>query len=308
MTGFLRVLRAALRENAFDIIHIHSPHLGMLYLWARLFTRLKHRASTVYTVHSSYPNYKSRNRFMLILPFALFDKIVCCSNSSLDSLPRFLKRLASDRLCAVQNGVDLERVDRTLKNRPGPKAGEVFYVTAVGRLEAVKNPFAMLASVQRSRDRALRLTFVGPGHLTESLIRKSQELGVEDQVVFAGLATREKVYEYLARAHLFISTSWVEGLPIAVLEAMACACPVLLSDIPSHREIAASVDFIPLVQPSDTAGFAREIHRFRRLSAAERADIGQRCRQLVQQQFSLAAMLQGYREVYDQLLRAQSLR
>lgn len=307
LKGYLRVLRAALREHVYDIIHIHSPHLGLLYLWARLLTGVKHQASTVYTVHSSYPNYKLRNRLMLIPAFALFDQVVCCSYSSFNSLPRVLKWLAGNRLCAVQNGVDIERVDRTVGNRPrSDHPNGEFSVMTVGRLEAVKNPFSILAAVQQSRDRAVRLTFVGPGPLRDALMQKSQELGVEARVSFTGLATREKVYKYLAQGNLFISASWVEGLPIAVLEAMACACPVLLSDIPSHREIAASVDFIPLVEPSDTAGFAREINRFRQMSAAERADIGQQCRELVQERFSLRAMQQGYRDVYDRLLQAEA--
>ena len=308
LKGYLRVLRAALREHAYDIIHIHSPHLGLLYLWARLLTGVKHQASTVYTVHSSYPNYKLRNRFMLLPAFALFDQVVCCSYSSFNSLPRVLKWLAGNRLCTVQNGVDIERVDRTIGNRPrADHSNRAFRVVTVGRLEAVKNPFSMLVAVHQSRDQAVQLTFVGPGPLKDALIQESQALGVEARVSFTGLATREQVYAYLAQADLFISASWVEGLPIAVLEAMACACPVLLSDIPSHREIAASVDFIPLVEPGDTAGFAREINRFRQMSAAERVDIGHKCRELVQERFSLRAMQQGYREVYDRLLQADTL-
>jgi glycosyltransferase involved in cell wall biosynthesis len=89
---------------------------------------------------------------------------------------------------------------------------------------------------------------------------------------------------------------------------MACRCPVILSDIPPHREIAEGVDFIPLIQPDDVAGFAREIRRFREMSPVERAGIGGKCRKLVEEQFSLEAMHTGYEVIYTQIIDQQSTR
>ncbi len=82
---------------------------------------------------------------------------------------------------------------------------------------------------------------------------------------------------------------------------MACRCPVLLSDIPPHREIAEGVDFIPLVQTEDVAGFAREIKKFREMTPSQRAAIGEKCRKLVEDRFSLPAMHAGYAEVYSEI-------
>ena len=89
-----------------------------------------------------------------------------------------------------------------------------------------------------------------------------------------------------------------EGLPVAVLEAMACGSPVILSDIPPHREIAEGVDFIPIVMTNDISGFASEITKFYEMSPSERAEIGKKCRALVENKFSLDAMHAGYDEVY----------
>jgi glycosyltransferase involved in cell wall biosynthesis len=82
---------------------------------------------------------------------------------------------------------------------------------------------------------------------------------------------------------------------------MACGCPVLLSDIPPHREIAEGVDFIPLVKPEDAAGFARELRKFRQMSGEERKAIGRKCRKLVQDKFSMTAMHTRYAEIYSQV-------
>ena len=68
--------------------------------------------STVYTVHNSFGNYRLRNQALLIPTFACFRRIVCCSLVARESLPAFFQRLAGERLRVVQNGVDLDRVDR----------------------------------------------------------------------------------------------------------------------------------------------------------------------------------------------------
>jgi glycosyltransferase involved in cell wall biosynthesis len=88
-------------------------------------------------------------------------------------------------------------------------------------------------------------------------------------------------------------------MPVAVLEAMACGCPVVLSDIQPLREIARGAVFIPLLDPDDRAGFAREIERFRRMTSEERRAIGRRCRELVHSRFSIADMHSTLSTVYD---------
>ena len=93
---------------------------------------------------------------------------------------------------------------------------------------------------------------------------------------------------------------------MAVLEAMACSCPVVLSDIPSHREIAAGVDFIPLVRPKDRKELARQIKRFRQMSHSERCDIGKRCRELIEERFSLSTIHGRYDAIYRDLSAATS--
>ena len=81
---------------------------------------------------------------------------------------------------------------------------------------------------------------------------------------------------------------------------------MILSNIPPHREIADGVDFIPLIQPDDVAGFAQEIKRFRQMPSSERVEIGGKCRKLVEERFSLTTMHKRYEEVYAQVLDKHS--
>ena len=302
LTGFFCVLKAALEAKEYDIIHTHSPHVGLLFLASALFGHQKFASSAVATVHDSYPNFKLRNRLMLIPVFASFQRVVCCGQASFASFPALFKWLAGDRLCAVQNGLDIARVDRIAANtRQRPHKASDFTVIAISRLVDKKNPFSVLTAFQQSTDQTSRFVYIGDGPLRNPILSKSRELGLEKQIELTGLIPRENVFKRLFSADLFISTSRGEGLPVAVLEAMACGCPVLLSDIPPHREVAKGVDFIPFIQPEDVAGFAREIKKFREMSVTERTEIGQKCRKLVEERFSLPAMHAGYAEVYAQI-------
>jgi glycosyltransferase involved in cell wall biosynthesis len=306
LAGFFRVLKAALDAKEYDIIHAHSPHVGFLFLASTLFARRKFASLTVATVHDSYPNFKLRNRLMFIPVFAAFQSVVCCSQASYDSFPAFYKRLAGARLGVVQNGLDIARVDRiAASTRQQPQPTSDFTIVAISRLVDIKNPFSVLDAFRQSTDQTSRLVYIGDGPLRHSLITKSKQARPENRIEFTGLIPREKVFEYLLKADLFISASRGEGLPISVLEAMACRCPVILSDIPPHREIAEGVDFIPLVKPDDVAGFAREIKNFREMPVSDKATIGQKCRRLVEERFSLPAMHAGYAEVYDQITSNQ---
>lgn len=301
--GFFRILKAALNANPYDIIHAHSPHVGFMLLLVLLFYERRFFSSTVITVHDSYPNFKLRNRLFLMPVFACFRRVVCCGKASFDSFPTFYKWLAKDRLRFVQNGLDIARIDRiSEKIRRRAMGPHRFVIVATSRLVEIKNPFSVLLAYAQTEHENLSLKYMGEGHLRQALDKKLSVLKLEDKVEFTGLVPREKVYENLINADLFISASRGEGLPIAVLEAMACGCPVLLSDIAPHREIAEGVDFIPLVGAEDLEGFAGEINRFKEMTVAKIETVGEKCRALVMERFSLMAMHAGYGDIYDQII------
>lgn len=302
LPGFFRALRGALVEKKYDVIHTHTPHVGF-FLVAASFANPGLLRSAVHTVHSSYSHYDLRHRLMLVWVFCLFRRIVSCGRASYASFPWFLRWLGGLRFRVVQNGVDLDRIDRVVDWRRGRRPP--FSILVVGRLMDLKNPASVLRAFEAGHDSGSRLVFIGKGPLRPALAEMVKGLDLNDQVEFTGLVPREEVYRRLAAADLFVSASSVEGLPVAVLEAMACGCPVILSDIPSHREIAGEADFVPLVRCDDVDGFAREIRRIRNLSPAERAELGARCRRHAQDRFSLAAMHRGYERTYREVARGR---
>lgn len=305
MMGFFRAVRAALLKREYDIIHVHTPHAGVLLLVALFMLGMYKKLipSTVHTVQNSYENFKFRNKLLFIPSFVFFRKMVFCSHASYESFPGLYKWLAGDRMSVVQNAVDLNRIDRIKKAIPAVH-NEHFTIATVGLIK-IKNPIIVLDASYQYKDQDTKLTFLGEGSLRPVLMQKVERLGLQQQVQLTGMVARDKVFEYFTRADLFVSASWGEGLPVAVMEAMACGRPVVLSDIPPHREIAEGVDFIPLIKPDDVTGFAQEIRKFREMSVSERAVIGQKCRKLIEDRFSLPIMHAGYQEIYAKITGTQ---
>jgi glycosyltransferase involved in cell wall biosynthesis len=298
--GCLRVLRRALTGDDYDVVHAHAPVSGALLLLVQLL-RGHSMSRCTFTMQNSFPNYRLRNRLLLYPVFAGFPAVVVCSESVRESLPSLLRRLGGRRISVVPNGVDLDRVDRVLnRSATGGGSGE-FRVVSVGRLIEIKNPATLLEAFDRAAVAGSRLTFVGDGPLRPHLAARAEAMGRTDQVAFTGVVERDDVYHHLARADLYVSTSYGEGMPVAVLEAMASRRPVVLSDISPHREVAKGADFIPLVPPDDVSGFAAHVRRFATMAKDERDEIGRRCRQLVEDRYSIGAMHRTLSDVYARL-------
>jgi glycosyltransferase involved in cell wall biosynthesis len=203
--------------------------------------------------------------------------------------------------------VNLQRIDDVIGAGRREQEDRPFTVVSVGRLKGIKDPFTVLSAFHEGAGPASRLRFIGDGALRSELERAAASFGRAEGVSFSGVIPRNDVYRAMLQADLFVSASRGEGLPVAALEAMACRCPVLLSDIAPHREIADGTDAIRLVPTDDADRWSREITRFRAMAPAERAAIGEACRRHVEERFSLTAMHRRYRNVYDQVLRAQAL-
>jgi glycosyltransferase involved in cell wall biosynthesis len=308
--GFFRALRAAFDAGEYDIVHAHAPHTGVMLVlgllaWRR-YRRL--RPSLVYTVQDSFYDYKPRNQAMMVVALPAFERVVFCSHAAYESLPRIWKPLVRGRWRVVQNGADLERIDRALATGPAERTGAGFSVISVGRLDRVKDPISLVDAFAWSAEERDELTIAGAGGLEHGVRARVGELGIADRVHLTGLIPRDEVFRRCAGADVFVSTSHGEGLPVAVVEAMASGCPVILSDIPPHREVAAGDGFIPIVPVDDVGGFAREIRRFRAMSNEERRALGRRCREHVAQRFTLATMHAALDAVYAELVRPRGPR
>jgi glycosyltransferase involved in cell wall biosynthesis len=303
--GFLRALRRALDARAYDAVHAHAPESAAMLLFALVtWGRLRRlRRSLVYTVHDSFYDYSARNQALMLLTLWAFRSVVFCSDAARDSFPRPWKRLVRGRDRVVRNGADLDRVERTLA-LAGAAPHDRFTVISVGRLERVKDPEVVVDAFRAAAADEDRLVVIGTGALAPAVVEHAERVGLNGNVTFTGLIRREDVFRRCGEADVFISTSRGEGLPVAVIEAMAAGCAAVLSDIPPHRELVGDATFIPLVEPGDVDGFADELRLLRAMGPAARGELGRRCREHVRSRFSLPAMHAGYDVVYRDLARS----
>jgi glycosyltransferase involved in cell wall biosynthesis len=103
------------------------------------------------------------------------------------------------------------------------------------RLDVLLRVFADL----RRQLPAVRLLRVG-GRLTPSQLQLARQLGVEDALVELGMVDRAVLAAAYRRAHLLLHTAEAEGFGLPLIEAMACGCPVVATDIPVLREVGGA--------------------------------------------------------------------
>ncbi len=95
---------------------------------------------------------------------------------------------------------------------------------------------AFVAACQGGKENRLQLVMLGDGSQAGILRGIFQEGGVADQVIFPGQVSQVELAQYYRSADLYISASHSDGTSISLLEALACGCPALVSDIPGNRE------------------------------------------------------------------------
>lgn len=130
------------------------------------------------------------------------------------------------------------------------KTEELTFVT-VGRHSEEKGFLRLIECVNRLRKEGfkLKLWLIGDGPQHEELIKKSLELGLEDEVYFAG--GQQNPHAYTAKADVFVCSSFVEGYSTACTEAIMLNIPVLTTDVSGGREIIDEAQSGMLVGKSD---------------------------------------------------------
>lgn len=166
------------------------------------------------------------------------------------------------RLCVVRNGVPLKAIASISGNNEKCVEGLVMpFFLSVGRLTCdatgnknLKSLLSAVISLQNYTEFGLAICGDGPqsGELLE--ICENHSLG--RRVQFLGEREADIIWQLMKSSEAYISLSAFEGCPNTVLEAMACECPLIVSDIPAHREIldensALFVDPANIQQVSD---------------------------------------------------------
>lgn len=296
--GCFDAVDRALKTGPYDVVHVHAPASGMVVA-ATYLRRRRSRRDLVLTVHNSWQNFRLRNRLFLRFLLAFFPVVVACGQAAHESMPAAIRRRHRDKISTVQNGVDLARIDSVLAHEPARRApGPGRRVLSVNRLIPLKDPASVVNAYLACSTPDDRLVMVGDGPLRRTLEIRARSRLPQSVIEFTGLIPRDQVYLRMRQADVFVSASRGEGLPVALLEAMAAGCPVVATDIAPHREVAALTPGVRLVAVGDTAGLERALRRTLELPKEERDRLGAQMRQCVEQHFSVDAMNAEYGRTY----------
>lgn len=223
----------------------------------------------------------------------------------------FVRRtgLAADRVVVIPNGIDpssfaadLPRADtRGVFGLPGDK----FLFGMAARFKKAKDHLGLVrafAMVRREMGNA-RLVLAGDGPLKNEILKAVTDLELREAVIFLGKIPPQDIPLLLHGIDVFVHPSWREGMPAAILEAMASGLPVIATDAEGVTDIfAGDLDFGRMVARGKTEALARAmLELYRKPPEALRA-MGQTAKLRVAQSFTHAQMVQETVALYNRHL------
>lgn len=174
-------------------------------------------------------------------------------------LAEFLRSsgISSKNLHVIRNGIALSAEAQ----RAAPRSDRTFTIGTVGRLVPVKNHKCLLEAFKRVHDEidGARLIIVGEGPLAGQLESQAAELGISEQVLFAGF--QRDVDPYLRGLDVFVLSSLHEGVPMSLLEAMSMYIPVVCTRVGGIPEVIADNHNGVLVDSDDAESLAAALKK-----------------------------------------------
>lgn len=204
-----------------------------------------------------------------------------------------------EKMTVIHCGVDTRR----FKPRPGESNGSQpasappqrpLHLCCVGTLHEVKGQRFLIEACRLLRERGVdwRCHFVGDGPDREALMQQSADSGVSDWVTFHGRKTRDEVVALLQEADVVVAPSVPssdgrrEGIPVALMEAMATGVPVVASRLSGIPELVEDGVSGLLTPPGDALALAEALQRLWREPALRRR-LGQAARVVILEEFDL---------------------
>jgi colanic acid/amylovoran biosynthesis glycosyltransferase len=183
-------------------------------------------------------------------------------------------------------GVDVDSYRRG--SSPRRERGEPFRLLSVGRLAAPKGYSILIAALAllRERGRNVRLTLVGEGQQRAMLEALIARRGLGDIVRLTGALNHERVMDYYEASDAFVLSSFLEGVPVVLMEAMAMELPCIATWITGIPEIIESGLEGLLVPPASASAIADAVGRLMDDPAAAR-QLGSAARRKVATRYHL---------------------
>jgi L-malate glycosyltransferase len=282
------------RQEKVQIVQTH--HHGQL-LYSILGARLA-GARVIHAEHDFYSLQSKKVQQQLRWSARWCDSIVGVS----EGVSEFLRHdvgIPRRKVVTIHNGVDCERFTprNSVTRQEVGLSTEDLLIGTVARLEPVKDLFMLLNAFQIVRRvcSSVKLLIVGDGSLKAGLEHRAKDLGLEKDVLFLG--RRSDIPAVLGLLDIFVLSSFEEGLPLVILEAMAAGKPVVATAVGSVPEIVTSETgvLVPRREPDQLAGALQKLL----LDATLRMAMGKAGRALVESRYNLNDTVKRYQSLYE---------
>jgi glycosyltransferase involved in cell wall biosynthesis len=299
-----------LRREKVEIIHVHSQEAG---IWGRIAAWVAGVPIVIYTpqtVDIRQKRFQALYYLIERLSAAVTDMLISVNEG--DRLRLINKGVISpDKIMTISNGIEVHSfpacVDVKAKKQELGIPSEGPVIAQIGRLSEQKGPRYLLEAatlVLEMRPDTIFL-MVGEGPLREEIEDRAKELELSENLLLLGW--RNDVAAIIACVDVVVLSSLWEGLPYALLEAMASGKPVVATAVNGCKELVRDGQTGLLVPPADSRALADAVLTL--LDSGEMAlEMGRRARQVVGKDFSLENMVGRVDELYERLASRQEAR
>ncbi len=288
-----------LRGRGVGLVHCHN--FGA-FVYGALAGRLASCRGILYTAHG--PDFPCEKRRRLFQRLPLADHIIAVSEKVRRSAVERVG-IPPERVTTIVNGIDVRGFSASaqgpkVRSELGAKA-DTPLVGSVARLSWEKDHETLFRAFSRllPEHPDVRLLVVGDGPLRRSLEERVRDLALGDAVQFLG--TRRDVPDVLAALNVFVLASREEGLPVALLEAMAAGLPVVATSVGGIPDVVVDGETGLLVPPGDPARLSEAIFRLMNNGEEARA-MGREASKRVAERFDVSRMVRAYEDVYLRVL------
>lgn len=266
-------LETLMLNEEYDLIHCHMPMSGVVARIAAQKVRKKtgRNVPVIYTAHGLHFYAGAPIKNWIYYPVERYlarytDTMILINKEDYNRAVRFPVRGRVEHTNGI--GLELSKYEkytgvkeknkRTLYERFGIRQNDNIIVS-VGELSKRKNHICMIEAMAQLKDMDISYLICGTGNMEQQLKQKAKELGVEKQVIFAGYV--KDVADVLSECDCFVFPSFQEGLPVAVMEAMAVGLPVVASEIRGITDLIEHARGGYLVNGFDSVDYAVKVRR-----------------------------------------------
>lgn len=302
ITLFFKIL-SFLRKSQPDIVHLHSRR-GADF-WGGIAARICKTSAVILSRRVDYP---INNRFISKLKYGyLCDKIITVSNAIREIL--IAGGVEPSKIVCVHSTIDASVYgnggDGLLRKELGIPE-DALLIGIIAQLierKGHKYLFEAFPTVLKKCPNA-RLLVLGKGVLLPKLKQHAERLGIADKVIFAGF--RRDIPRILSELDLLVHPAIMEGLGVAILQAMAAGLPVIATPVGGIPEVVRDGVSGLLIPPKDSDALGQAI-----LSILPYPDVrrhmGEEGRRIVREQFSVDRMVDRTLRVYEEVLVSKGI-